>query len=140
MIGNVEGAGNSSTAKAYTYLDEKANSPILYYRLRQVDFNGNFTYSEVREVQMNQYFGLSVNIFPNPVANNLNVHLDTDQTFAFEFRMSDLAGRTLKKIKRIELGPQDLNVSVEGLAQGVYSIELIDSNTGKIYSKLFVKE
>lgn len=141
MIGELAGAGNSTSARSYTYLDRKANNPVLYYRLRQVDFNGNFSYSEVREVNMDQHFGLVLDVFPNPVANTLTLHMDTDQVMSFELRMQDIAGRTLACIKPVELGgDQEIKLPVSEYANGVYSVELIETKTGTIYSKLFVKE
>ncbi|MFD2720055.1 hypothetical protein ACFST9_15125 [Hymenobacter monticola] len=66
-IGTVAAAGNSSSARAYALLD--ANPPThpstLYYRLRQVDADGTFSYSPVRTVaRTGAAAGLS--LFPNP--------------------------------------------------------------------------
>ncbi|MDO7845919.1 T9SS type A sorting domain-containing protein [Hymenobacter sp. M29] len=66
-IGTVAAAGNSSSARAYELLDAKlpADAATLYYRLRQVDADGSFSYSPVRTVGLTgAAAGLS--LYPNP--------------------------------------------------------------------------
>ena len=46
-IGNVAGAGFSNTLLPYSLIDDNPYSDITYYRLKQTDFNGNFTYSDI---------------------------------------------------------------------------------------------
>ncbi len=49
-IGRVRGAGNSSVALSYTFVDNEANQNDAYYRLKQVDFNNYFSYSNILSV------------------------------------------------------------------------------------------
>ena len=46
-IGNVKGGGTTKEKKAYNYLDVQATGKKIFYRLKQVDFDGTFSYSEV---------------------------------------------------------------------------------------------
>ncbi len=46
-IGNVKGNGTTSEKKAYNYLDVQATGKKIFYRLKQVDFDGTYSYSEV---------------------------------------------------------------------------------------------
>ena len=66
-LGTVAAAGSSSAPLAYAYLDERlpAGAATLYYRLRQVDVDGTFSYSPVRSVARSGPAGLA--LFPNPV-------------------------------------------------------------------------
>ena len=67
-IGEVKGAGNSDVTIEYDWSSEKveANGSI-YIRLKQTDFDGSFTYSEIESVTMNKKeTKLEVNIYPNP--------------------------------------------------------------------------
>ncbi|MEO1653752.1 MAG: LamG-like jellyroll fold domain-containing protein, partial [Bacteroidota bacterium] len=63
-IGYVDGAGTSSGLRTYDFLDNDARSSV-YYRLKQVDFDGEFTYSPIVFVEgtVQDFF----NIYPNPV-------------------------------------------------------------------------
>ncbi|TND08384.1 MAG: putative extracellular nuclease [Bacteroidetes bacterium] len=56
-IGTVEGAGNSSQALAYHFTDGKPHDGINYYRLKQTDFNGEFSYSGIAPVEFNNTGG-----------------------------------------------------------------------------------
>ncbi|MFT2007806.1 SGNH/GDSL hydrolase family protein [Pontibacter sp. 13R65] len=65
-VAEVAGTGNSSISKVYTYLDETAPSGTLYYRLKQVDFDGKFSMSKVVAVENKQATKQADFVFPNP--------------------------------------------------------------------------
>jgi len=50
-IGEIDGAGNSSTSKQYSFTDKQVESGTTYYRLKQTDFSGTFTYSDIIAIQ-----------------------------------------------------------------------------------------
>ncbi len=66
-ISFVEGHGNSNSPKTYSYLDNSVNSGKYKYRLKQVDIDGSFEYSETVEVNLEipTEFKLAQN-YPNP--------------------------------------------------------------------------
>ncbi|MBK7867747.1 MAG: T9SS type A sorting domain-containing protein [Ignavibacteriales bacterium] len=66
-LGFVEGKGTTNEFQHYSWRDKNSNSGIIYYRLKQMDYNGNFKYSDVIEFdsgQINSYT-LGQN-YPNP--------------------------------------------------------------------------
>ncbi len=63
-LGSVPGAGNSSEVKSYQYIDRSPLPNVSYYRVRQTDFNGETSYSEVRAVTRKAETQLAV--YPNP--------------------------------------------------------------------------
>ena len=66
-IGFVEGAGNSNSPKEYYFTDKALQSGKFYYRLKQIDIDGDFNYSSVVEVNIKVpvKFVLDQN-YPNP--------------------------------------------------------------------------
>ncbi len=66
-IGFVEGHGNSNSPKEYSFTDENSPSGSIQYRLKQIDIDGNFEYSEIVEVEIGApvKFELLQN-YPNP--------------------------------------------------------------------------
>ncbi len=66
-IGFVEGAGNSNSPKSYSFTDNVSASGKYSYRLKQIDLDGTFEYSDVVEVNIGTpvKFELSQN-YPNP--------------------------------------------------------------------------
>lgn len=62
---NVDGKGNSNNLEYYTINDENPLNGISYYRLKQTDFNGNFTFSKIVPIEI-LYPRNSIKIYPNP--------------------------------------------------------------------------
>jgi Secretion system C-terminal sorting domain len=90
-IGEVKGAGNSQVLQPYRFTDENPVAGINYYRLKQVDFDGAFTYSPVRSIR----FGKSndVVITPQPVSDVLQVELIEALSNDANWQIIDFAGR-----------------------------------------------
>lgn len=59
QIGTIKGAGTSATTQNYSFYDYEPFSPVSYYRLKQVDYDGQFTYSPVRAVDVSGQDGLN---------------------------------------------------------------------------------
>src|SRR5690606_19500476 len=76
-IGNIDGAGNSVEVNNYVYYDKSPLAATTYYRLKQVDFDGKFSYSDV--VSVRRIEDGEVVISPNPVKDVLNIELKTTQ-------------------------------------------------------------
>ncbi len=71
----IEGQGSTSNITQYEFIDQNINAKIIYYRLKQVDFNGDFEYSNTIIVSgENQE---SIKIYPNPAENILNLSANT---------------------------------------------------------------
>ena len=68
-VNEQNGAGNSNTILKYNDVDEAPYQGISYYRLKQVDFNGDFDYSNIISVS---YSKNRIDVYPNPVKNVLN--------------------------------------------------------------------
>jgi hypothetical protein len=77
QIALVFAAGNSGSKLDYVYKDNLAGSTstIIYYRLKMVDNDGKYTYSNVRVVRIGKQNdkSIAINTFPNPVTNELRI-------------------------------------------------------------------
>jgi hypothetical protein len=69
-IGEVAGARNSTRPLDYSWIDSSIISGLVYYRLKQVDFDGAFSYSDICEVQINSK--QTAHVFPNPFNDKIN--------------------------------------------------------------------
>jgi choice-of-anchor B domain-containing protein len=98
-VGQVDAAGDSEVTKTYDFTDSGLDAGAYFYRLRQVDLNGSFAFSEVREVTLDGVEGLSV--FPNPVGDRLQLSADVSGTVRIYrndgalVRESNAAGREI---------------------------------------------
>ena len=77
LIGIVAGHGNSTVANYYSFADDgsaSVNSKYIYYRIKQVDYDGNFKYYGPVSVKALSSQGDFV-IYPNPIQKNTSLHL-----------------------------------------------------------------
>ena len=72
-VSSLDGAGNSSALLSYSATDSYPYTGISYYRLKQTDFNGQFEYSQIRSVRIDQSDNSTIEIYPNPTKNNIIV-------------------------------------------------------------------
>ncbi|MEI9958995.1 MAG: T9SS type A sorting domain-containing protein [Ferruginibacter sp.] len=125
-IGTVVAAGNSSTTKYYSYTDNKPLSAINYYRLKQLDNNGNFEYSKI--VVLKNTANDMVSIFPNPAIDV--VTLTSGNTYLNTIaKLYSVEGKLLQKIT-IKSNQQPVNVAA--LAKGIYVLKFNDNTTLKL--------
>ncbi|HCY22750.1 MAG TPA: hypothetical protein DHV29_04605 [Bacteroidales bacterium] len=73
-IGIVDGAGNSNVVRTYQFSDYGPLSGVVYYRIKQTDFNGEFEYSDIVAVDFaTDEEPLIVELFPNPADDYMTV-------------------------------------------------------------------
>jgi hypothetical protein len=68
-VKTIEGKGTTTLTSNYQIFDEDPLLGTSYYRLKQTDFDGKFTYSSVKTIENNNP-GLQFKIYPNPIADN----------------------------------------------------------------------
>ena len=92
-IGRVEGAGTTMQQQAYTYLDRMPNAGINYYRLRQVDYDGSYVYSDVKAVTLSTV-AEDLRLYPVPTTGVLN-YTTADLASIRAVYVYDVVGRLL---------------------------------------------
>ena len=110
----IHGAGTSLTSNSYAYIDAQPFKGSNYYRLKQVDLDGQNSYSNIREVQFGDYGDISV--FPNPTMGKIYLNSSTlDRT---SYRLID-AGGQIHAVKKLNNRTLDL----EAVPTGIYLLE-----------------
>lgn len=129
-LDQVKAAGYSNTLQKYQALDEQPHLGINYYRIKEVDYNGNAMISEIRAVdyQINQEE--FIRIYPNPTKDRITISLLVPETTTVNIEVYDMAGRKLleKANSTISKGQHQEEVDLSELAAGVYLLK-ISSNT-----------
>jgi hypothetical protein len=124
-IHNRPGAGNSSQRIDYSHLDNIGELPNgkIYYRIKFVDFDGNYSYSEVKSILKTE-FG-TLDIFPNPTRNVINIQTTADQLDLLtksKVTLTDAAGRI---ILETNLQAEILNVvDIRNTSRGIYTLSI----------------
>ncbi|MEJ8819259.1 T9SS type A sorting domain-containing protein [Lacibacter sp. H407] len=116
-IAEIKGAGSTSTAQKYMYSDETYGSK-LYYRLRQVDYNGKETISQVVTVNCSRTDVSVARVYPNPVQDVMRITGITEKT---TYSLVNTYGQVVKQ----GLLTQQVNtVNVSALPSGLYYLKL----------------
>lgn len=121
-LDNIAGAGTTLEAQEYAYTDEKPENGVNYYRLKQTDFDGKFTYSEVIAVRAKKT-ELTVNIFPNPVVSVANINLPTVEG-EVRIRVVDMLGREVISKILSNTEEQTIQLDLNELQTGIYMIKV----------------
>jgi len=138
-IAEVAGAGSSNAANQYTYTDTKTSSGNYYYRLKQVDKDGKFTYSKVIIIHENSKTG-AAQIYPNPVRASLSVVINNDVKGDGNISVYDLAGRSVRREIVIK-NDKVLNaaINMNDLVPGLYIVEIKIGDTYKLTKSILKK-
>jgi hypothetical protein len=115
----VSGAGNSSALINYQQIDETPFLHANYYRLKQVDFDGNFEYSEIRYVN---FSAQQMQVFPNPSDGQITI---TGISTGVEFiRVRNAFGQLVESIVPVVNSDNTrLELDISTLPAGVYFVE-----------------
>jgi hypothetical protein len=97
-IGTVAAKGNSATESFYSFTDEMPAAGINYYRLRMVDLDNRYGYTDVKVVRFASVVS-SVSFFPNPARDYVNVSLGQGSTKELTIRLVSLSGQVLQEKK-----------------------------------------
>ncbi|MEM6264079.1 MAG: DUF1501 domain-containing protein [Bacteroidota bacterium] len=126
-VGEVPGQGNSSTLEYYSFVDPKPIEGNSFYRIKQVDFDGRFSYSDIREVRLDQDMGISLEttFFPNPAPDMLYVKCESSGASEGELRLVQTSGAEVyRKDIRLTAGQNQFEVPVNQLPPAIYYAEI----------------
>jgi len=141
VLTSVAGAGNSQVAKNYNTFDANPLSGSNYYRLKQVDYDGNYTYSRIVNVKMKGPKA-SIAVLSNPFHNTLSVSFESAAPQLVIAKLIDITGKQIAEEKWSITGGiirKDFS-GISGLQHGMY-ILTIRNNSGEIlYNAKVVKQ
>lgn len=127
-IAIIDGAGNSTNKRDYSFLDRAPLSGLSYYRLKQTDFDRQFTFSETIAVKFN---GNGFVVFPNPANNKVTILADQNRQDRFVIQLLDISGRIVFH-QNVEFEGSNLNkfeLDVSPFARGVYTLISTSQNS-----------
>ncbi len=137
------GAGTTSTAQAYQFLDTKITNGTSYYRLSQTDVDG--TSKHLGNVVLNRRAtkeALSFNyVQPVPAQNNIQVSYNAIQNQALQLSIYDITGRVVvQQSLEAVAGSNNLNVDISVMSSGIYTLVISDIANGQRIVQKMVKE
>lgn len=131
VIGSVQAAGNSAQDIHYSFLDSEKLNGANYYRLNQVDIDGNNKF--YGPIQANCESEEYINSYPNPSKNEFNLLLKTKSNGSATLKIVDATGVIVSN-KGIQLNDGiNLFTIHEKLNSGIYFIQIL-TDSGKVFS------
>lgn len=130
-IDRVSGAGNSITEINYEVFDASPLEGISHYRLKQVDFDGGYSYSDVVAVSRGVDFSL-MDVFPSPASVNdqVRIRLALESNQKVQLRVSNLVGQqVMAKDYDLQQGIQTLDLPSHNWSAGVYYVTVQGNST-----------
>ncbi|MCE3280374.1 MAG: hypothetical protein K0S44_2565 [Bacteroidetes bacterium] len=135
-IAEINGAGNSSSVLNYSSYDYEPLAGINYYRLKQTDFDGRSSYSQIISVSFNS--GLITKIFPNPASDFLNIDISGKVQEKLQLQIITCLGVVVKQEIPSKKDDLQYTLNVMDLSPGTYILRTItDSETRQA---LFIKK
>ncbi len=131
---NLIGKMNAATGggeQQYLYNDNKPNYGVNYYRLKQLDKDGKFTYSKIVKVIVSKS-GIKYLVYPNPTVDKSIVRILTDMNNV-TIRLNDALGKVIyKKTITVVKAGEEIEIPVKGFGKGVYVLSINTDNSSHI--------
>jgi hypothetical protein len=129
---SVASHGDSRVRQDYQAMDAAPLPGTNYYRLKQVDKDGQAQLSNIVAVNMTRpATGPSVKLYPNPVSQVLYINITSTQDINSALVIYNAAGRqVMMKYILLAKGENALSLNVSALVPGIYFCLFEDSNTG----------
>ncbi len=126
----VAGQGTATGPTQYQTLDEQPLSGRSWYRLKQVDYDGTFTYFQKVEVRLDpgEEARVTLTNYPNPADEEVQLKILSSQTLSVRFRLYDTSGKLVRENQwELHTGENRYYLNVEALKPGLYYGELVSS-------------
>lgn len=117
-------ANNTISTSQYQLNDTKPFIGTNYYRLKQTDFDGSFTYSNIIAINFNEHIKFSV--FPNPKLQHesLIISFDNDYVADVNFNVYDITGKCVFTKMINVINQREVKIENMNLSAGIYSVRL----------------
>ncbi|HMS33829.1 MAG TPA: T9SS type A sorting domain-containing protein [Ignavibacteria bacterium] len=143
MIGNVAGNGTTGDPKNYEFTDRNLNSGKYNYRLKQIDFNGNFHYYNLSEeviIGIPDKFSLSQN-YPNPFNPTTKIDFALPKDGNVKITVFDNSGKLVSEISNgfRSAGYHTVEFNAANIASGVYFYKFETNGFSKVMKMTVIK-
>ncbi len=122
-VGTVNATANSG--ESYSYTDNNINSAgAIYYRLKMVDKDGQFAYSDIKAVQFGNA-AFAVSLYPNPVQNLTKLKVTLDQPQVIKVSVNNALGNLVKQFEIAgQKGSNEKSIDLSSVPAGSYMIRI----------------
>jgi hypothetical protein len=142
-IGELKARNKKMENQIYQYWDNEPQIGISYYRLKQKDLDGTFTYTKTIAID-NQGIITSFELqkmYPNPAQNSINfIFAIPSSNSEIQLEIFDSNGKSVSKnTENYEKGIQNFNQNLSSFSKGLYIVRISNLKTGQVLTEKFVK-
>jgi hypothetical protein len=140
-VGFVKGSGTSSTRQRYSLVDRNVETGKYFYRLKQVDYDEKYNFSNILSFDINGKLGFELNqSFPNPSRGMSTITYSIPNKAKVSLTIYDMQGRVVKVFENGERAPGKYAVTVPAnlLKAGIYYYKL-EAGDFKATKKMIVQ-
>jgi PKD repeat protein len=129
-IGFIPGFGTTSEPKTYSFTDDNTSTGVNKYRLKQIDFDGSFTYSNEIEVDYSPNEFVLYQNYPNPFNPTTTISWQQPTESKVSITVYDILGNEFENIvdEVMPAGRHTINFSADQLPSGIYFYKIIAGN------------
>lgn len=120
-IARVKGAGNSNNMLYYQATDFNAVEGINYYQLKQVDYDGKTTFSDIKTVRINSDNDIS--LYPNPANLGQEIKVEFSEVLNYNAEIYDITGRLVMSFNGND---NHIQISTANLTKGNYILRIVE--------------
>lgn len=124
-------AKNNSGGASYTFHHKSSLSGLHYYRIKQVDRDGKFTFSRIVQLLISSEHD-QLKLYPNPAREFVYVQIPPGKSLS-QVSLLDQQGKVLKVLSGKSLVDRPVSISLRGLSPGAYYIKLFYKDAAIIY-------
>lgn len=142
-VGNVKGNGTTSNATQYYFSDRNLTTGEYNYRLKQIDYNGNFEYHNLTSliiIGTPNVFNLYQN-YPNPFNPSTTINFDTPTDGVVSLVVFDNSGKEVARILNEfkPAGYHSVNFNASNLSSGVYFYKMTLNGNSQVFKMTLLK-
>jgi hypothetical protein len=143
QIGIVKGNGTTSMMNTYRMVDNiktlvNTNATTVYYRLKQVDYDGEYTYTDVRTVELNNLEAIALTVYPNPNNGEFNLSIQSTERLITTFTIyNNIGAEVWSYTTTLNNGLNTIPAQLQ-LAKGMYNVSM-QNNKGIQTQRFIVK-
>ncbi len=132
--GSIDGAGTSMTPKKYSFLDIRAGSGSTYYRLKQVDYDGSYQYSEILEVRTtreNQF--IVADMSSEMTSTTFDMTIEAKVITPLNCQLRDARGEVVREqFLTLSQGLNTISLDLSDQSEGLYRLALMAGNEEEV--------
>lgn len=138
----VKGRGNSNQEQSYSFADDIIGQGLagnIYYRIKQVDIDGRYDYSEIVSIKLdcNNIERLVINAYPNPTMDELYIDFKSGNQDVQNIIVKNSLNQLVETIERKD--NDQIIIDMTKYTAGIYYVQIVDVSSNVIYSDKIIK-